>query len=63
MKKERLSEWGRRLGGALFIGIFITALMMSGNVGYSIVEMVLLFSVLFMGYKYGPGSGAVCGTA
>lgn len=63
MKKERLSEWGRRLGGALFIGIFVTELMMSGNIGYSIVEMVLLFSVLFMGYKYGPGAGAVCGTA
>lgn len=63
MKKERLSDWGRRLGGALLIGIFVTELMMSGNVGYSIVEMVLLFSVLFMGYKYGPGAGAVSGTA
>ncbi len=62
MKKERWTEWGRRLGGALLIGVFATELLMSGNVGYSAVETALLFSVLFMGYKYGAGAGAVCGT-
>ena len=63
MKREHLSEWGRRLGGALLIGIFVTEMLVSGNIGYAIVEMLLFFSVLFMGYKYGPGAGAVCGTA
>ena len=63
MKREHLSEWGRRLGGALLIGIFVTEMLVSGNIGYAIGEMLLFFSVLFMGYKYGPGAGAVCGTA
>ena len=42
LKKERWTEWGRRLGGALLIGVFVTELLMSGNVGYSAVETALL---------------------
>lgn len=63
MKKESLMQWGRYTLGAAAIAWIMLDVMRSGQLGYSLIEVLLLFSILFVGYKYGPGTGAVIGTA
>ncbi|MDO5519222.1 MAG: stage II sporulation protein E [bacterium] len=47
----------------VMIAILVYAMPTIKNVDYSIEETVAYLLILIMGYKYGAGSGAICGAA
>lgn len=62
MKKEK---WMRRVQTILAAGIagfLVVETMASGEKAYFLVEVLMLFSILFTAYRYGAGTGAVAGT-
>lgn len=47
---------------ALLTGFVLTAFLVQGKTLAAVVRIAMYFSVLFVGYKYGAGVGAVAGT-
>lgn len=48
---------------SVLAAIFIYSLPNIEKLPFSLTETVVFFMVLFLGYKYGPGGGAIAGTA
>lgn len=55
-------EWWRLILIAVMIGAILFVVLESSETGYLIVQVLLLFGVLFFGYRFGPGAGAIVGT-
>ena len=52
-----------RLGLIFFmIGGMLFVVLRSGQTTYLVIQVVLLFSALFFGYRFGPGAGAIAGS-
>lgn len=60
--KEKLNIWGKWVGMTGVAIWVIFSLFDSKNAGYSTIEVLVLFSVLFFGYRYGAGAGTICAT-
>lgn len=59
----KVTVWGRRICIA-GIAAWLVACMANGqNAAYSVIKVICLFGILLMGYRYGPGAGAITGTA
>ena len=59
MKKMGIGRLGLiffMIGGMLFV------VLRSGQATYLVIQVVLLFSALFFGYRFGPGAGAIAGS-
>ena len=60
--KEKWIEWWRLILIAVMIGAILFVVMESSQTGYLIVQVLLLFGVLFFGYRFGAGAGAIAGS-
>ena len=60
--KEKLNIWGKWVGMTGVAIWVIFSLFDSKSAGYSTIEVLVLFSVLFFGYRYGAGAGTICAT-
>ena len=62
MRKDVLL-WTGRMGAAFVIALLVNQWMNNSVLALSVVETTMYFSVLFFGYRYGAGTGALVGTA
>ena len=58
MKRE---TW-LRAGMAIALGLFLTAVLEKGGTAAALVRTGFYFSILYTGYRFGAGVGAVAGT-
>lgn len=60
--KEKLTIWGKWVG-MTGVGIWVIfSLFDREHAAYSAIEAIILFCVLFFGYRYGAGAGTICAT-
>ncbi|BBF44780.1 stage II sporulation serine phosphatase for sigma-F activation [Lachnospiraceae bacterium KM106-2] len=62
-KKGQILDNEEIISMAIMMALLVYAIPDVPGVQFSFVETIAYFCVLFMGYKYGTGVGAVCGTA
>ncbi len=62
MKREKWVRRGQTALAAAAVGVLVAETMASGEKAYFLVEVLMLFSILFLAYRYGAGTGAVAGT-
>lgn len=64
LEKENFSgwmEWWRLALIILMLGVILFVVLESGASAYLIIQVLLLFGVLFFGYRFGSGAGAITG--
>lgn len=54
-------EWWRLALIILMLGVILFVVLESGASAYLIIQVLLLFGVLFFGYRFGSGAGAITG--
>lgn len=60
-----MKKWAKRIQmivAAGIAGFLVVETMASSEKAYFLVEVLMLFSILFVAYRYGAGMGAVAGT-
>ncbi len=63
VKKGQAPNNEELISSAILLAIIVYAMPKVGGIYFSVEETVAYFLILFMGYKYGAGAGAICGTA
>lgn len=62
-KKGQVPENEELISIVIMLAILVYAMPVIKNVDYSIEEALAYLLILVMGFKYGAGAGAICGTA
>lgn len=62
MKKEKWAKRIQMIVAAGIAGFLVVETMASSEKAYFLVEVLMLFSILFVSYRYGASVGAVAGT-
>lgn len=62
-KKGQVPENEELISIVIMLAILVYAMPVIENIDFSIEESLAYLLILVMGYKYGAGAGAICGTA